>query len=175
MEEFATGNGNAIAGSVMAGNRVQLVLPGGVMRSPGGGFATWSCSPACGLALGPALLPDAGYLAINGTTDLSGLIQGPGGGAKVSSIRVIANRQYKFYQYAIVVYGQGAVDAAPGNSLGLVFTDQTGETHGLMLRAAEPQWHFVQYNARHPGIIQVQWSSGGDLNGAAPGAAGRYP
>ncbi len=151
-----------------------FTLVTGQVRSPGSNFATRSHSAAGGLAFGPALPPDAGILAINGTTDLSGVIQGCGG-AKASAISVVANRQYQFYQYAIVVYGQGAANVAPGSSLDLLFMDQTGETHGLTLRAAGLQWYFVQYNARHPGIIRVQWSSEGDLRRSAPGAADTCP
>ncbi len=153
MEEPATEN-DARANAGLAA----FVLPRGVTQPPGSRFATWHRSPEGGLALGPALLPDTGYLAINGSIELSGYITGIGG-AKVSTIHAVSNRQYKLFQYAVAVYGQGAADAVPGSSLDLLFMDQTGETHALALRAGGPQWHYVQYNARRPGIIRVQWSS----------------
>ena len=111
-----------------------------------------------GLATGTTpLLPEGGWLAINGSTDLSSCVVGSSG-ALVSSVYV-TNRppeQYENFAYGVWVYGQGPEGIGSG-SFELTFTDQTGSDYSLKLYSSTPAWHYVDYNSDSPGITEMSW------------------
>ena len=119
-------------------------------------------STSAGSALGATpLLPEAGWLAINGNTDLSGCVVGPSG-ASVTSAYVTDQppRQYESFAYGVWVYGQGPSGFGSG-SLELTFTDQTGSEYSVKLYSSTPAWHYVDYNSESPGITGIRWQPSG--------------
>jgi len=125
--------------------------------STGADFSSNSCGQNYGTAQGSApLMPEGGWLAINGTTDLSQCVVGPDG-ASVSQVYV-SNRAplSAKYGYCIWVYGQGPSGFDSGRSE-VVFTDQGNSTYSLTLFSSSPAWHFVEYNSDSPGIVQMNW------------------
>jgi hypothetical protein len=131
--------------------------------SQGSNFTTDDGGDQSGSASGPALQPEGGWLAINGSTDLSGCIVG-NSDASISQIYV-SNQPppdgfEKKYAYCVWVYGQGPKGAGSGR-LWLTFTDQTGSTYSLSLYSSDPAWHYVNYNSDSPGITQVSWGPWG--------------
>jgi len=125
--------------------------------STGADFSSTNCGDLQGMAQGSApLLPEAGWLAINGSTDLSQCVIGLKGGS-VSQVYV-SNKAPLPYQfsYCIWVYGQGPSGFDSGR-LDLDFTDQGGNSYSLSLFSSTPAWHFVEYNSDSPGITQMTW------------------
>ena len=123
--------------------------------------ADFTCT-AGGPALGTTpLLPEAGWLAINGSTDLSGCVVGPSG-ASVTSAYVTNQppRQYESFAYGVWVYGQGPSGFGSG-SFELTFTDQTGSDYSVKLFSSTPAWHYVDYNSESPGITEMRWEPSG--------------
>ena len=123
--------------------------------------ADFTCT-AGGPALGVTpLLPEAGWLAINGSTDLSGCVVGPSG-ASVTSAYVTNQppRQYESFAYGVWVYGQGPSGFGSG-SFELTFTDQTGSDYSVKLFSSTPAWHYVDYNSESPGITEMRWDPTG--------------
>jgi len=129
----------------------------------GANFTSTTClSPEGGSALGTApLLPEAGWLAINGSTDLSGCVTGRFA-ASVTSVYV-TNRPppgFENYAYGVWVYGQGPEGVGSG-TLDLTFTDQTGSDYNLRLYSSTPAWHYVDYDSDSPGITEMRWEPSG--------------
>ncbi len=124
----------------------------------GSNFTSSNCGSLNGIATGPALEPGAGYLAINGSVNLSSCIVGANG-ANIETIQVALNTgdDLAVYKYVIEVYGQGPAGIGSGE-LDLVFTDQTGDAYRLSLFKSETAMHTVKYKSSHPGIVTVQWS-----------------
>jgi len=125
--------------------------------STGADFSSNSCGDPYGTAQGSApLLPEGGWLAINGSTDLSECVIGLKGGS-VSQVYV-SNRAPlpAQFSYCIWVYGQGPSGFDSGR-LDLDFTDQSGSSYSLSLFSSTPAWHFVEYNSDSPGIVQMSW------------------
>lgn len=129
--------------------------------SQGSNFTCDDPGGESGSANGPTLAPEAGWLAINGTTDLSTCIVGSSG-ASVSQIYVSnqprQDNSFENYQYGIWAYGQGPAGFDSGR-LWLTFTDESGSSYDLSLFSSDPAWHFVDYNSDSPGITQVSWYS----------------
>jgi len=125
--------------------------------STGADFSSTNCGNLQGMAQGTApLLPEAGWLAINGGTDLSACVVGPKQGS-VSQVYV-SNEPPDMAQFAycIWVYGQGPSGFESGH-IDLDFTDQTGSSYSLSLSSSTLAWHFVEYNSDSPGIVQMTW------------------
>ncbi len=123
----------------------------------GSNFTTTNCGSLNGTATGPALEPGSGYLAINGSTNLSSCIVG-NNGANVVSIEVVINPiPQPIYAYIINVQGQGPAGFGSGHT-DLFFTDETGDTYKLKISSSTAQLHTVQYNSSRPGIVSVQWN-----------------
>ncbi|MEP7006946.1 MAG: hypothetical protein ABI810_13255 [Sphingomonas bacterium] len=128
----------------------------------GADFASTTSGSFVGSALSAApLLPEAGWLAINGSTDLSSCVVGPFG-ASVTSAYVTNQppRQYESFAYGVWVYGQGPEGIGSG-SFELTFTDQTGSDYSVKLYSSTPAWHYVDYNSDSPGIIEMRWDPTG--------------
>ncbi|MES1975914.1 MAG: hypothetical protein V4472_25935 [Pseudomonadota bacterium] len=124
----------------------------------GANFTSTSCGAESGSALGTApLLPEAGWLAINNSIDLSSCVVGPDG-ASVTSVYVTnqPSLAYEGLAYGVWVYGQGPSGFGSG-WLELTFTDQTGSDYKLKLYSSTPGWHFVDYNSDSPGITEMRW------------------
>jgi len=125
----------------------------------GADFTSDNCgAPNGGEATGTTpLLPEAGWLAINGSVDLSGCVIGPHGASVTSAY--VTNRppwQYESFAYGVWVYGQGPAGIGSG-SLELTFTDQTGSDYSVGLYSSTPAWHYVDYNSDSPGIVSMRW------------------
>lgn len=128
----------------------------GPRQATGSDFSSSNCGQVQGTATGPALMPGAGYLAINGNTNLSSCIVG-NNGANVSSIYVTEMQPGSLCKYMILVNGQGPAGVGSGN-LDLSFTDQTGDQYSLTLHSSTAKTHYVRYNSNGPGIVAVQWN-----------------
>ncbi|GAA0312741.1 hypothetical protein GCM10009087_23610 [Sphingomonas oligophenolica] len=125
--------------------------------STGANFSSNDCGQTYGSAQGTApLLPEGGWLAINGNTDLSQCVVGPSD-ASISQAYV-SNRAPlpAKYGYCIWVYGQGPSGFDSGR-FELIFTDQSNSSYSLTLFSSTPAWHFVEYNSDAPGITQISW------------------
>jgi hypothetical protein len=125
----------------------------------GADFTSTTCgNDNGGAAVGTTpLLPEAGWLAINGSTDLSGCVVGPHGASVTSAY--VTNQPpltYERFAFGVWVYGQGPSGFGSG-SLELTFTDQTGSDYSVKLYSSTPAWHYVDYNSTSPGIISMRW------------------
>ena len=129
---------------------------GAAPLAAGTDFSSSNCGNLTGSASGPSLHPGAGLLAINGNTDLSGCVIG-NSGANASQIYLIQQSNYKTYQYLLWVYAQGPKGAGSGN-LWLQFEDETQDTYLLKIFSSTPDWHWVEYNSKAPGIVKLSWS-----------------
>lgn len=126
--------------------------------SQGSNFTATNYGGYEGSAQGPALQPEGGWLAINGSMDLSACVVGPYG-ACISKAYVSNQAPVKWpepFQYCVWVYGQGPKGAETGR-LDLVFTDETNSNYSLTLYSSTPAWHYVAYNSSSPGITQMSW------------------
>lgn len=126
----------------------------------GADFTSTTCAdPDGGSALGATpLLPEAGWLAINGNSDLQGCVVGPSGA--VVTCAYVTNqppKAYERYAYGIWVFGQGPSGFGSG-TFQLDFTDQGGSGYSLKLYSSTPAWHYVNYNSDSPGIIEMRWA-----------------
>jgi len=128
-------------------------------NSQGSNFTCNDIGGGAGSANGPALTPEGGWLAINGTTDLSTCIFSKSG-SSVSQIYVSnqppQDNPYKSSQYCVWAYGQGPSGFESGR-LWLTFIDESGSSYDLSLFSSDPAWHYVDYNSDTPGITQVSW------------------
>jgi len=134
--------------------------PGDQPATTGANFTSTSCGAEYGSAVGTTpLLPESGWLAINGATDLSSCVVGPHG-ASVTSVYVTNQPPpaYEQFRYGIWVYGQGPSGFGSG-WVELTFTDQTGSDYSLKLYSSTPAWHYVDYNSDSPGITKMAWSA----------------
>jgi len=107
------------------------------------------------------LLPEGGWLAINGSTDLSSCVVGSSGASVTSAY--VTNRppiQFENFAYGVWVYGQGP-DGIGSGSFELTFTDQTGSDYSVKLYSSTPAWHYVEYNSDSPGITEMNWGPTG--------------
>jgi len=124
--------------------------------STGANFSSSNCGQVQGTASGPALMPNAGLLAINGNTNLSSCICGTSSDAAVQQVWVSINPpDNKVYRYCIFVNAQGPTGL--GTNLWLVFTDATGDQYTLKIHDSSLEQHFLQYNSTGPGITQIAW------------------
>jgi hypothetical protein len=128
----------------------------------GADFTSTTCGwDGGGSAVGTTpLLPEAGWLAINGNADLSSCVVGPHS-ASVTSVYV-TNRpplEFEAFAYGVWVYGQGPSGFGSG-WLELTFTDQTGSDYSVKLYSSTPAWHYVDYNSASPGITTMRWQAG---------------
>lgn len=108
-------------------------------------------------ASGNPLVPECGWLAINGNMDLSSVITG-NSSSSVTKIYV-SNQppgEYIPKSYCVWVYGQGPSGFGSGE-LTLTFTDMTKSTYSLSLFSSTPAWHYVDYSSDEPGIVSVTW------------------
>ena len=125
----------------------------------GADFTSTSCGGEYGSASGTTpLLPESGWLAINGSTDLSSCVVGPHG-ACVTSVYVTNQPPPAYaadFAYGIWVYGQGPSGFGSG-WVELTFTDQTASHYSLKLYSSTPAWHYVDYNSDSPGITEMEW------------------
>lgn len=150
----------------MSGNPVSMSdsPPTDQPTGEGANFTSNTSGQNPGLAEGTtSLMPEGGWLAINGNMNLSSCIVG-NSDASVSQIYVSdqppAEDPYHQYQYCVWVYGQGPAGAGSGR-LWLTFADQTGATYDLSLYSSSPAWHYVSYDSGAPGIVSVYWTNGG--------------
>jgi hypothetical protein len=125
--------------------------------STGADFSSATCAEVVGgWAEGTTpLLPEGGWLAINGSTDLSGCVVGPFG-ASLSQVYVTNRPTDPGYDYGIWVYGQGPSGIGSG-WFELTFTDQTQSDYSVKLYSSTPGWHYVDYSSDSPGIMQMSW------------------
>ncbi|MES1975915.1 MAG: hypothetical protein V4472_25940 [Pseudomonadota bacterium] len=132
--------------------------PGDQPTTTGADFTSTTCGMEEGSALGTTpLLPEGGWLAINGSADLSSCVVGPHGASVTSAY--VTNRpppSYEGFAYGIWVYGQGPSGFGSG-WLELTFTDQAGSHYSLKLYSSTPAWHYVNYNSDSPGITEMAW------------------
>jgi hypothetical protein len=125
----------------------------------GADFTSTTCGASTGgsALTGTPLMPEAGWLAINGNSNLEGCVIGSSG-ALVTSAYVTNQppRGYESYAYGIWVFGQGPAGFQSG-TLALSFTDEGGSDYSLRLFSSTPAWHYVNYNSDSPGIIEMRW------------------
>jgi len=124
----------------------------------GADFSSDDCGEHSGNAQGGALLAETGWLAINGSTDLSSCIESYSV-ATVQQLFMSNEPPEPVLSACIWVYGQGPEGAGSG-SLELVFTDQDGDTHTLRLDSSTPQWHYLGLTSAKLGMVALQWEHG---------------
>lgn len=130
---------------------------GAAPLAAGTDFSSSDCGKVNGSASGPPLYFGAGLLAINGNTDLSSCVVG-NSGANVEQIYLIQQADGKFFRYLVWVYAQGPQGTGSG-SIWLEFYDESGGSpYQLRIYSSTPDWHWVQYNSKAPGIIKLSWS-----------------
>ncbi|MEO7689500.1 MAG: hypothetical protein ABIS51_09450 [Sphingomonas sp.] len=142
--------------------RMSDIPPTDQPTTTGADFASTTCGSFVGSALGTSpLLPEAGWLAINGSADLSSCVVGPYG-ASVTSAYVTNQLPYQNenFAYGVWVYGQGPKGVGSG-AFELTFTDQTGSDYRLKLYSSTPGWHYTDYNSDSPGIVEMSWDPTG--------------
>lgn len=134
-----------------------IYVPVDQPTSTGANFSSSDCGNQSGSAQGTApLMPEGGWLAINGGTDLSQCVVGPSD-ASISQVYVSIHAPLPTkYEYCIWVYGQGPSGFDSGR-FELIFTDQSNSSYSLTLFSSTPAWHFVEYNSDSPGITQISW------------------
>jgi hypothetical protein len=146
--------------SAEPGNRPVVAGGGSISASftpPGNVGANFSSSnggSVQGTASGPALMPDSGLLAINGSSELSSCICGPSSDAAVHQLWVMKNGN-PLYAYAIIMNAQGPTGM--GTNLWLVLTDATGDQYKIKIHDSSLEQHWIQYNSTGPGITSVAW------------------
>jgi hypothetical protein len=116
-------------------------------------FTSSNCGSHKGVATSATGLAPGQTVTINGNSDLSSCITGPGNGA-VYSIELQPDSG--FYNYIITVIAQGPTGAF--NSMYLHFTDETGDTYKLWLYSSRKQQHTVAYDSDKPNIVKIEWS-----------------
>lgn len=94
-------------------------------------------------------------MAINGSTDLEGCVQG-NDGARVYSVTLMASPG--IYDYVLQVDGQGPKGVF-GGSWYLAFTDKSGDTYKLSLYSSTRSVHTVRYNSKLPSIMKFEWNN----------------
>lgn len=135
---------------------LRLPTPGSPQQDKiGSNFTSSDCGSVNGSAAGSALMPNSGWLAINGQIYLNGCIVG-NDEAAVEFIELITLEDAE-YAYSVSVYAAGPSGFGSG-SLHLKFEDQTGDTYSLKIFLSGPRWHNVSYNSSAPGIVSVSWS-----------------
>jgi hypothetical protein len=121
----------------------------------GSNWTSEYCGGVNGAADGPPLAPGSGYLAINGSEDLSNCIMG-NSGARVYTIYT-GREAYSYYEYVIWVDAQGPKGSGSGN-MWLTFEDQSPDHYRLKIHDSTRKWHYVRYNSDKPNLIHLIWS-----------------
>jgi hypothetical protein len=95
-------------------------------------------------------------MAINGDTDLSGVVQGKSG-ARVYGV-TLTNSPNPLFTYQVLVDAQGPKGAGSG-SLHLVFEDETRDGYRLAITSSTRKRHTVDYKSKKPGLVRFDWSN----------------
>lgn len=95
-------------------------------------------------------------VAINGSSDLSGIIQFNDEGCVYS---ISLEETWSFiYDYEIKVDGRGPEGISGGRGF-LYFTDATGDVYELKLYRSGRHVHVLDFNSRDPTITTITWSN----------------
>jgi hypothetical protein len=114
---------------------------------------TATCGPNGNATAPPPGLKPGQQVAMNGSTDLCGCMQG-NDGACVYSITLEPGAGV--YAYVLLVDAQGPKGIGSG-SLNLVFVDMTGDHYNLAITSSTRETHTLRYNSSNPDIVEIAW------------------
>lgn len=106
------------------------------------------------VAKGGVAMPLHSEMAINGKTDLSGVVKG-NSGACVYGVRLIESAN-PLYKYQMQVDAKGPKGMGSG-SLHLLFEDETRDGYKLAITSSTRKPHTVSFNSDKLGIVRFDW------------------